>query len=180
MRDSYRRGEKTSFGIIYMHTHAAIQELLRTSRFVLASYLHDLTDQELLVRPVPEAHHVAWQLGHLLSSECRMIQGVCPDSPMPVSEECISRHDKARASSDRPSDFYTKSEYLRLMNEQREVTLRVLDGLRMEALSQPAPEFMRSYAPHIGSVFLAIGTHELMHAGQIAVARRKLLKPVVI
>lgn len=163
-----------------MHTHAAIHELLRTSRFVLQSYLEDLTDGELLVRPVPEAHHVAWQLGHLLSSECQMLRGVSPGSHMPISEECISRHEKARASSDSPSDFYTKSEYLALMNEQREVTLRVLDGLLMEALSQPAPEFVRSYAPYVGSVFLAIGSHELMHAGQIAVTRRKLLKPVVI
>lgn len=180
MRDSFRGRKKASFGVTYMHTHAAIHELLRTSRFVMESYLRDLTDVELLVRPTPQAHHAAWQLGHLLISECRMVRGVSPSAPMPLSEEFHSRHEKERAVSDDPADFYATSKYLALMKEQRSITVDVLDGLRMEDLAQPAPEFMRSYAPYVGSVFLAIGSHELMHAGQIAVVRRKLCKPVVI
>ena len=33
----------------------------------------DLSDADLLVRPVPQANHIAWQLGHLILQECESI-----------------------------------------------------------------------------------------------------------
>lgn len=35
----------------------------------------DLTDAELLRRPVP-CNHVAWQSAHLISSECGLMNGI--------------------------------------------------------------------------------------------------------
>ena len=32
------------------------------------AYLSDFTDDDLLVRPIPEMNHVAWMLGHLIRS----------------------------------------------------------------------------------------------------------------
>ena len=32
----------------------------------------DLSDAELLVRPVPQANHIAWQLGHLILQDSRL------------------------------------------------------------------------------------------------------------
>ena len=59
-------------------------------------------------------------------------------------------------------------------------TLEALASFSADALSAPAPEAMRSYAPHVGSIFSMVAGHELMHTGQIAVIRRFLGKPVVI
>ena len=49
-----------------MKAHNVLLEALSTSRFVMSSYLKDLTDDDLLVRPVEGAHNAAWQLGHLI------------------------------------------------------------------------------------------------------------------
>jgi hypothetical protein len=47
--------------------------------FYLAnSYLDDLTDADLLVRPIPGTNHIAWQLGHAIQAEHEMLQGVSP------------------------------------------------------------------------------------------------------
>ena len=62
----------------------------------------------------------------------------------------------------------------------RFATLNLLRELSDEDLAAAGPEFTRKYAPTVGSVFSSISGHELMHAGQIAVIRRKLGKPVVI
>lgn len=156
-----------------------VQELLGTSRFVLSSYISDMTDADILVRPVPTAHHAAWQLGHLLASEYKMMEGVSPGSSPALSETFLARHSKDGGfASD--SEFLGVEEYRKLMAAQREATLAVALQLSDERLGQPAPEFMRSYAPRVSSVFLTIGGHELMHAGQLAVIRRALGKPVLI
>lgn len=163
-----------------MKTHQVLVDLLSTSRFVMSSYLEDLTDKDLLVRPVEGAHHAAWQLGHLICSESQMIEGIRPHAEKLVSGDFASRHDKSRAFE--PAELWavSKSEYLRRMELVRSATLSLLRELSEDDLSAAGPGFMRSYAPTVGSVFTSVGSHELMHAGQIAVIRKKLGKPVVI
>ncbi len=163
-----------------MKTHQVLFELLSTSRFVMSSYLEDLTDDDLLVRPVDGAHHAAWQLGHLISSESQMIEGIRPQAQQLVARDFARRHDKSRAFESADLWEVSKSEYLTLMELVRSATLNLLRELSEDELSAAGPEFMRKYAPTVGSVFTSIGSHELMHAGQIAVIRRKLGKPVVI
>jgi hypothetical protein len=163
-----------------MKAHNVLLEALSTSRFVMSSYLKDLTDDDLLVRPVEGAHNAAWQLGHLICSESQMIGGIRPQAQKLVSDDFTRRHDKSRAFE--PSELWVvpKGEYLRLMELVRFATLNLLRELSDEDLAAAGPEFTRKYAPTVGSVFSSISGHELMHAGQIAVIRRKLGKPVVI
>lgn len=163
-----------------MNTHQVLFEMLSTSRFVMSSYLEDLTDDDLLVRPVEGAHNAAWQLGHLICSESQMIGGIRPQAQTLLSGDFARRHDKSRAFEPAEQWAVSKSEYLRLMELVRSATLSLLRELSEEDLSAAGPEFTRKYAPMVGSVFASIGSHELMHAGQIAVIRRKLGKPVVI
>lgn len=156
-----------------------IQELLGTSRFVLCSYLSDMSDADILVPPVPGAHHAAWQLGHLIASEYKMIEGIAPGRSPQLTESFLQVHAKDGGASDL-SAFLGVDGYRKLMAAQREATLSVARELPEHRLGQPAPEFMRSYAPLVSSVFLTIGGHELMHSGQLAVIRRALGKPVLI
>ena len=55
-----------------------------------------------------------------------------------------------------------------------------LAALPDEKLDAPGPERMRPNFPTVGDLFTLIATHPLMHAGQFAVVRRQLGKPVVI
>ena len=56
-----------------MKAKEAIKSSLDGNLFVLKMYLADLSDADLLVRPVPGANHVAWQLGHLIAAENKIL-----------------------------------------------------------------------------------------------------------
>lgn len=162
-----------------MNFHAVCNELLSTSRFVLKSYLSDFADSDLTVRPVEGAHHAAWQLGHLIFSEARMVNGVRKGAGLTLPLGFDQLHGK-ETPIDLQEGFSSLREYVHLLEQQRAMTHELLSSLDGAALDLPAPEFMRAYAPKVASVFLAIANHELLHAGQIAVIRRKLGKPVLI
>ena len=46
-----------------------IRNVFRSNDYIMNDYLKDLNDEDLLVRAVPTANHIAWQLGHLIKSE---------------------------------------------------------------------------------------------------------------
>ena len=162
-----------------MKANEVILEQLATARYVMSRYLEDLTDAELHLSPVAGAHTAAWQLGHLIVSEKRMVEGVRAGAGVELPAGFEEAHAKDAAPQDATPAF-SKAHYTELMKSQRERTVALLESLSESDLSKPAPEFMRAYAPHVGSVFASIAGHELMHSGQVAVLRRSLGKPVVI
>ena len=52
----------------------AIKAALEATQATLHWYVGDFTDADLLVRPVPNANHIAWQLGHLIDSERMLLE----------------------------------------------------------------------------------------------------------
>ena len=94
-----------------------------------------------------------------------------------LPEGFAERHSKDTAASDDPQDFLAQGEYLELMEQQREGTLRTLDAMSDEQLMAPSPESIRYFGPTVGAVFAGEATHWMMHAGQWAVVRRKLGRP---
>ena len=92
---------------------------------ILTTYLSDMDDADLMVRSVPGANHIAWQLGHLVSSEQSMLTGAgfsMPDLPDGFAES----YTKETSTSDDATKFHKKDEYLKLMAEQRTATLAAL------------------------------------------------------
>lgn len=166
--------------IIGMNSHAALTMMLSTARLVSERYLSDLTDEELLMRPVFGANHAAWQLGHLICSELAMISSADSSVKLILPEDFASVHSKESSGSNQPKDFHPKNVYLSLLRELRGLTLLTLSKLSESDLDLDGPGDMRAYAPTVGSLFVMIATHELMHSGQLAVLRRLLNKPVVI
>lgn len=144
---------------------------------VVQGYLQDLTDEQLMIRPHADANHIAWQLGHLISSENALNNMVCPDSMPALPEGFAEKHTKETASSDDPGDFCTKDEYLAAMETQRNGTVALLDRLSDEELSQPSPEHLQMLGPTVGAVIAAQSAHWMMHAGQWVIIRRQLGKP---
>lgn len=157
-----------------------LKHALKANHDILSMYLSDLSDADLLVRPAPGANHIAWQLGHLISSETRMLGNIpgatAPALPAGFAEE----HNKAAAASDKTDGFRTMKEYLNLYNQVREATLSALASLPDMDLDKPTQGNLARMAPTLGSVFFLAANHEMMHAGQFSVARRKLGKPVVL
>lgn len=154
-----------------------IRGTLELPVFVVRSYLEDLTDAELLTRPLEGMNHVAWQLGHLIASENFHLNTVFPDAMPALPDGFREAHSPETAASDDPADFRDKATYLSLMQEQRDGTLGLLARLSDEELAAPSPEGINYLGPTVGSVFSAQSAHWMMHAGQWAVVRRRLGRP---
>ena len=160
-----------------------VKELLRHNvtftHHITKTYLDDVTEQEMFVRAVPGSNHLAWQLGHLVSSERSLLEAIgaqVPDLPEGFAE----KHGKDNIGSDDPKDFLTKAEYFGLMEQMHQAAQVAIDKTDEAGLDVPTPEKMRSFFPNVGAVLLMMGGHEMMHAGQFAAIRRKLGKPIVI
>jgi hypothetical protein len=162
-----------------MNAKDAIRSALQSTQSMVAWYLGDLSDADLLVRPVPNANHIAWQLGHLIQSECQM-GSVLPGAKYPaLPAGWAEQHGKPTASIDPPKGFSTKADYLSKFNQAREATLAALNGLSDADLDKPTPGDMAKWAPTFGALMLLTANHDMMHAGQFTVVRRKLGKPVL-
>jgi hypothetical protein len=159
-----------------MDIKQAIAFNLSSSEFLVNAYLADLDSKDLLVRPVPGANHIAWQLGHLIVAERFLVERGLPGVMDELPAGFADRHKKSTAASDNASDFLSKEEYLELAKKVRANTLRVAESLEPADFDKPAsggPPFVKK----VGDAFLFISGHWLMHAGQWAVIRRKLGRP---
>jgi hypothetical protein len=163
-----------------MNTKQALQATMDMSTMVLSRYLSDLNDADLLRRPGKGCNHLAWQLGHLVSSEAGLINSVCPGKGPELPAGFKEKHEKDKAGLDDAKQFCSKQQYLDLMEKVRQASKAALEGLSDADLDAPAPEGIRAFCPTVGNVFILIGTHPLMHAGQFVPIRRDLGKPVVI
>jgi hypothetical protein len=161
-----------------VHAKDAIETALTSTQGMLNMYLSDLGDADLVVRPVPAANHIAWQLGHLITSECelgRAIGGTYPELPAGFAQQ----HNPKNSGMEPPKGFATKADYLNLFNKVREATLAHLANMSDRDLDKPTTGDMAKYAPTFGATLLLISSHDLMHAGQFTVVRRKLSKPIL-
>lgn len=163
-----------------MHGKDAIRNAYELSQMVLTSYVNDLSDEELLKRPGDGCNHIAWQLGHLVSSECGLLDAAAPGFSIELPEEFKEKHGKENTGSDSPEDFCGKDEYLAYFGKLKEATYKALDAQSDEDLAKPAPEHFQSICPNMGGLFVLIATHAMMHVGQWVPVRRQLDKPVVI
>jgi hypothetical protein len=157
-----------------MNGRQVIQKSLDQAQYVVQAYLQDLTDAELLVRPVPGANHIAWQLGHLIKSEHQMVEAAFPGTMPQLPSGFAERYTSETAKLDDAAAFHTKAEYLQVYGQQRAATQALLERITDDDLDRPAPEAYRSYAPTVGHLLALQALHSLMHAGQWAVVRRKL------
>src|SRR5262249_39572978 len=157
-----------------------------STQFLLNAVLEDLSDADLLVRPVPGANHLAWQLGHVTASEIGLVREQLPEAvypPLPAG--WAEAHAMPAASKDGPdgfrphAGFRPKAEYVKLFNEVRKATIEAVGKLQDSDLDRPSKGQMANFAPRLGDIFLLVANHSLMHSGQFSVLRRKLGKPVL-
>ncbi|TWT48667.1 DinB family protein [Botrimarina hoheduenensis] len=164
-----------------MNAAQAIQQTAATSDMVVAAYLADLEDSDLLRRPHPGCNHLAWQLGHLIAAECNLLNLLSPGAAPSLPAGFVENHSKEATSSDDPSHFGTKQEYLDLYKQVRAASHAAIAAVRDSDLDAPNPkEDFRAMFPTVGSMYVLNATHPMMHVGQWAPLRRELGKPIAI
>jgi DinB superfamily len=152
--------------------------LLEENRKLVGMYLADLSDADLAVRPAPGANPIGWQLGHIIVGEIMFFQKGMPgvktvDLPAGFAE----KHGADAAKAEPPGGFSKKDEYLALFDKVRAATIAALDGMTDADLDKDSG--LGDFCPTVGKVFLMCADHDMMHAGQFTVLRRKLGKPVL-
>jgi hypothetical protein len=161
-----------------MRATDTVKAALKSTQETLEWFVSDLSDADLLVRPVPEANHIAWQLGHLIGAESFLIRTELPDAKYPeLPAGFAEKHSKETAKLD--SGFSTKAEYVDLSKSMRAATLALLDNLSDADLDRASTGRFAKFAPRLADLFLLVSNHTLMHGGQFTVVRRKLGKPVL-
>lgn len=145
--------------------------------FLWKTYIEDLTDEDMMVRPVEGANHIKWQIGHILASQVSLVEAVCPGKMPPLPEGFADKYTKETASSDDPTAFDSKEELIRIADEQDAAINAIVDGLSDEELEKPMPEKFQRFGPTVAHLFAFLPSHWTMHAGQWAIIRRTLGKP---
>jgi hypothetical protein len=157
-----------------MNAKEAIRTTMTTADFMVESYLSDITSHEMFVRPAAGANHLAWQLGHLISAETRLVEAASPGSMPALPNGFAERHTKDTAASDNSAEFLSKDEYLKLAKTVRAATLKALDNVNDADLDKPVTGRVPPFVKCAGDCFVTAGGHWILHAGQWVVLRRYL------
>jgi len=161
-----------------MRATDAIVRTLHSTQMLVQMFLGDLSDADILVRPVEGANHIAWQLGHLISSEVGIGSSTMPGIVYPeLPAGFKEQHDNKNAASD--TGFSTKAVYLDLLGKVRAASIAGVEKVTDAELVIPTEGPMKDFAPNRLAMILVIAEHTLMHAGQFSVVRRRLGKPIV-
>lgn len=163
-----------------MQTKDAIKLALKSTSDILNMYLSDLSDQDLTVRPVPAANNIAWQVGHLITSEHAMDK-VLPGIQYPELPAGMKEAYGNKSASTVPSAGYLKkAQFLDLFNKIRSATVAHVERMSDADFDKPTTGSMAQWAPTLGALLLLTANHTMMHAGQFTVVRRALNKPVLV
>jgi hypothetical protein len=158
----------------------AIRTALQSTQHLITWFLSDLSDADLLVRPVPEANHIAWQIGHFIVTETRLVNQPTFRAVYPELPAGFARQHAAETNALEPATgFATRAEYVDLFTKVRQATIAGLNALSDADLDAPTVGPMTKFAPTLGALLVLAANHSLMHAGQFSVVRRKLGKPVL-
>ena len=160
-----------------MNSQESIKQSIDMADMVCMSYLADMSESELMIRPHAQCNHLNWQVGHLIASEHGMIEQIRPGTMPALPSGFAGKYTKETASIDDPSAFASKDELMSTYKAQRAGTLAVLAKTSEQEMEAKTGV---DYAPTVGAVFVLQGSHWLMHCGQWVIVRRSLGKPIVI
>lgn len=153
---------------------------LTSSADMLKMTLADMTDAELIQRPVAGANHPLWQLGHLCGSEAFFVNQIRPGAMPELPAGFADRFSKKSVGIDDSAHFVaSKQELIELFTKLRSATIAVTKTLKQEDLGKQSPEAIRGFCPTVGDTLSILASHVIMHLGQIQVLRRKLGKPIL-
>ena len=101
----------------------ALVHSLESTQSILTMYLNDLSDADLLVRPVPEANHLAWQLGHLIVGEVMLGKDVPGAKYAELPPGFAEKYTAETSKQTDTKGYLTKAAYLGLFTPARAATV---------------------------------------------------------
>jgi DinB superfamily len=162
-----------------MRNNDLAADVFRRNLEMMKMTLADFSDADMLVRPCPGANHAAWQLGHLIGAETRLINGATPGAMPELPAGFAERFNKSTAGVNDPDAFPKKAELLAQFEKTRSAAIRWAKSLTEEDLARPTSGPFKDIVPTVHHVAALIPNHTAMHMGQMQVIRRKLGKPVL-
>src|SRR6266542_4353524 len=85
----------------------ALKAAPKSTQDIVDMYLGDLSDADFLVRPVPSANNIAWQLGHLITSEVWLMKDL-PGANYPETGLDMADYGKETAQTGPRGGYLTK------------------------------------------------------------------------
>ena len=162
-----------------MNGSKIIEGALNSTQDLVNWYLSDLSDADLLVRPLPSSNHIAWQLGHVIAAETRLARQVPSISYPALPAGFEEQHAQGMANQESTKGFLSKQQYLDLFHQVRGATIAGAAKLSDADLERPTEGQMAQFAPTHAALLILVNNHTMMHAGQFSVVRRKLGKPIL-
>jgi len=144
-----------------------IKLALKDNQDTLNRFLAGLSDEDLTLRrrmglPEPTADNIAWQMGHLITSEVAMGEEVpgakYPELPAGMTEA----HGSNARLAVPPAGYLKKAEYVEWFNKARSATLAALDRLPDADLDKPTMGPMAPSAPTVGALLWLIANHTVL------------------
>lgn len=163
-----------------MNSKDIIRHTLGMADHLLNAYIGDLTNDEIFLQPVAGMNHIAWQMGHLITSEHDMAEKIKPGTSPGLPAGFGDVHGRSDTKGTSPSQFLSKEAYLELYKAQRAATNAILDSLSDSDLATATSDNYAQIAPNYGTLINLIGQHYLMHLGQFVAVRRAANKPIAI
>jgi hypothetical protein len=153
-----------------------IENGLTRSEFFLEKYVGDLDDADLKLVAIEGMNPIAWQIGHLITTDCNLLGKIRPDAVPTLPPGFAQAHPRDPSASN--GAFLTKSEYISLFKSVHDAVREVLESMDDAELDEPSPEGLRKNFPHVGDLLNLMGQHAVLHLGQFVAVRRSLKKPV--
>jgi hypothetical protein len=145
-----------------MQSKDDIRSALKSNQDTLNGFLADLSDQDLAVRRLLAPGTIAWQMGHLITSEVAMgaaIPGASYPELPPGMKETYGSHARLTVP---PGGYLKKAELVEWFNKVRSATLAALDCLTDADLNKPTTGPMTSSAQTVGELLWLMANHTIL------------------
>lgn len=157
---------------------AAVERLAMARRRV-KEFTDDLTPDQWFWRPAEFTTHVAWQVGHVAVSEynlcLRRLRGRTKEDETLIPDAFIEHFKLGSQPLAGAENYPPIAEIQRVLDAVHAQTLKELATLSDEELDVPVEQPHPVFKTKLGAVDYA-PSHEMVHAGQIALLRRLMGK----
>src|SRR5438552_967878 len=148
---------------------------LSVSKGMLHRFVDDLSPQEFLHRPTPQANCVAWLIGHLTLSERSLLGRLgVPANRLPELPSGFEHRFSREEGCPQASEFGETSMLMPLFDKHRDLVIaqvRTADAKQLDTpLEKPFPPMFTT----VMELAAFLSHHASMHAGQISMIRRSL------
>jgi uncharacterized damage-inducible protein DinB len=157
-----------------MNTIDLLLDRLRYARQWTLSLLADIDERDWFNPPRPGLGHVAWQVGHIASSEIVLVHMRCFDRP--YADCAPDRYQSLFGRGSKPVSDRTAyppvAEIRAFFDRVQQEALALVAALPESRLPEPTHGDPHPMFTHKGGAIGMAAMHEAFHAGQIALTRR--------